>query len=893
MGKLYNLARMSTATAGTGTITLGSAVSGYLTFALAGVANGDVVDYAIKDGANSEIGTGTYTSAGTTLTRTVTKSTNSDAAISLSGNAEVFISPRAETLNDASLITTGTLAETRGGTSQSTWTLGDLLYSSSANTLAKLAGNTTTTRKFLSQTGNGAVSAAPTWEQPLGSDISFTQTGTGANATTIGALFSGKVYTPEMFGAAPVAVGTAAASCTDCTVGMQECIDALAAIGGGTMYLGPGVYATTGITVANRGVYIEGEGPYATFILHKPTGASTAVAFGAGASILYGTGIKHLTVASADTTYAKVGIGASDVSNWNCENVTISFYPVDGTLFRGGANSQGIKINGREGGQVADINVYADQPLYIGVNPNSATIDMDSWTFENCSFFAGSTTLTNHVVTVEDGVAFFNTRFNGHQNWIGGIDGFHMVASGATNASFGLTFEGIKSEQTSDSANGYTFNIQANTTLSGLSIKDSLLGDRNAIKLRNCLHPTIGGIVYDCSASTGKEGLNIDSSAVTFQIAETCRWLTGTTATISGLNVAQSDVIPSGTATIPPRAFYTSSASTVGETFNYLTVTNNVSATTFNNVGLSSAGSTASISMGSGKTMTVNNTIILTGTDGTTITTPTTSATMARTDAAQTFTGTQTFGAIAATTVGATTANLTTSNSITANSDLSNTNSAATAFQTGSLASYYGTAATGSYPWESAGRLVLQSRGNQNREILFVTGSTPAIRGGISATASGRFMGTAATDAGALSEIVVRKTGIADNTATGFITVTVPNANHNAAIFLDIVGHLGTGTDASESTRCASGCIVLARTTGVATVATASTLTSTQIATVAGGGTLTLAYDVSAMSGAVGATQTFTIRVTMVVTGTITDHTAIVHARLVNSAATGVSMAAA
>lgn len=98
MAKLFNLARMTTATVGTGTITLGVAVSGYLTFALAGVANGDVVDYAIKDGSNSEIGTGTYTTAGTTLTRTVTKSTNANAAINLSGTAEVFISPRAETL---------------------------------------------------------------------------------------------------------------------------------------------------------------------------------------------------------------------------------------------------------------------------------------------------------------------------------------------------------------------------------------------------------------------------------------------------------------------------------------------------------------------------------------------------------------------------------------------------------------------------------------------------------------------------------------------------------------------------------------------------------------------------------------------------------------------------
>lgn len=44
-----------------------------------------------------------------------------------------------------------------------------------------------------------------------------------------------------------------------------------------------------------------------------------------------------------------------------------------------------------------------------------------------------------------------------------------------------------------------------------------------------------------------------------------------------------------------------------------------------------------------GKSLTVNNSLALTGTDGTTITLPTTSATMARTDNAQTFTGVQTF----------------------------------------------------------------------------------------------------------------------------------------------------------------------------------------------------------------------------------------------------------
>jgi hypothetical protein len=94
--KLANLARMTTATTGTGTITLGAAVPGYLTFADAGIVNGDVVSYGIADGNNSEVGTGTYTAAGTTLTRTVTNSTNAGAAIALSGTAQVFICIRNE-----------------------------------------------------------------------------------------------------------------------------------------------------------------------------------------------------------------------------------------------------------------------------------------------------------------------------------------------------------------------------------------------------------------------------------------------------------------------------------------------------------------------------------------------------------------------------------------------------------------------------------------------------------------------------------------------------------------------------------------------------------------------------------------------------------------------------
>mgnify|MGYP003644351486 CR=1 FL=1 len=96
MAVLKNRAKMSTSTTGTGTITLGSALTGYQSFAQAGVSNGEQVRYTIQEGANWELGLGTYTASGTTLSRTPSESSGGGSAISLSGNAEVFITAAAE-----------------------------------------------------------------------------------------------------------------------------------------------------------------------------------------------------------------------------------------------------------------------------------------------------------------------------------------------------------------------------------------------------------------------------------------------------------------------------------------------------------------------------------------------------------------------------------------------------------------------------------------------------------------------------------------------------------------------------------------------------------------------------------------------------------------------------
>lgn len=150
MARLYDLARMTTATTGTGTITLGSAVSSYLTFAQAGVQNGDTVTYAIEDGANREIGRGVYTSSGTTLTRAqILRSTNSNAAIVLSGQAQVFIAAAAEDMAPQTAAEQSTVRTTLYAAPYDVMALLSFITNGSQEVSQQFAGNT-----YVSGTGD-------------------------------------------------------------------------------------------------------------------------------------------------------------------------------------------------------------------------------------------------------------------------------------------------------------------------------------------------------------------------------------------------------------------------------------------------------------------------------------------------------------------------------------------------------------------------------------------------------------------------------------------------------------------------------------------------------------------------------------------------------------------
>jgi hypothetical protein len=81
----------TTTTTGTGTITLAGAVTGFQSFSAIG--NGNTTFYTIAGNDEWEVGIGTYTSSGTTLSRdTVLSSSNSGSLVNFSaGTKDVFV----------------------------------------------------------------------------------------------------------------------------------------------------------------------------------------------------------------------------------------------------------------------------------------------------------------------------------------------------------------------------------------------------------------------------------------------------------------------------------------------------------------------------------------------------------------------------------------------------------------------------------------------------------------------------------------------------------------------------------------------------------------------------------------------------------------------------------
>ena len=116
----------TTTTTGTGTVTLAGAVSGFQSFAAIGNANTTYYTIAHQTLAEWEVGVGTYTSSGTTLSRdTVLASSNSGSAVNFSaGTKNVFCTYAADRAVDTQLVQSLS-NKTLTGTQETVFTITD------------------------------------------------------------------------------------------------------------------------------------------------------------------------------------------------------------------------------------------------------------------------------------------------------------------------------------------------------------------------------------------------------------------------------------------------------------------------------------------------------------------------------------------------------------------------------------------------------------------------------------------------------------------------------------------------------------------------------------------------------------------------------------------------
>ncbi len=162
---LADRVKETTTTTGTGTVTLAGAATGFQSFAVVGNGNTTYYTIAGQGTAEWEVGIGTYTSAGTTLARTtVLASSNAGSLVVFSaGTKDVFVTyPAGRSIYADGTTLTATnssvLPATSGGTGQSSYAVGDLVYASTTTALSKLA-DVATGNALIS----GGVSTAPSY----------------------------------------------------------------------------------------------------------------------------------------------------------------------------------------------------------------------------------------------------------------------------------------------------------------------------------------------------------------------------------------------------------------------------------------------------------------------------------------------------------------------------------------------------------------------------------------------------------------------------------------------------------------------------------------------------------------------------------------------------------
>ena len=192
-------------------------------------------------------------------------------------------------------------------------TLGDIIYGGASGAGTRLAGNTTTSRRFLRQTGTGAASAAPAWDGLIASDIPNNTSQSGYTEQSVTFVNNGTGA------AAPVSFnGGTARTISYNTIGAQASSTNLSSLAGLT-YTSSAIVRMTG---AN------------TFTLdtasYQPILNGTGFVKASGTSITYDNST-YLTTSAASSTYLTISSAAATyqpIGSYVTGSATLGYYPI-------------------------------------------------------------------------------------------------------------------------------------------------------------------------------------------------------------------------------------------------------------------------------------------------------------------------------------------------------------------------------------------------------------------------------------------------------------------------------------------------------------------------------------------------------------------------------------
>lgn len=233
------------------------------------------------------------------------------------------------------------------------------------------------------------------------------------------------------------------------------------------------------------------------------------------------------------------------------------------------------------------------------------------------------------------------------------------------NVALNNVVEGFASTATAGGTTTLTVGSAANQFFTGTAAQTVVLPGTSTLQLGQGFffqNSSTGSLTITSSGGNAVKVIGPGAFAIV-----TCIALTGTTAAswqasyfgdivVSGrvLTVQNSLTLAGtdGTVVTFPSTSATIARTDAGQTFTGTQVFGALTATALTATSLNGntlTAGTGTLTLAAGKTLTASNSLTLVGTDGTTQTFPSTSATIARTDAGQTFTGTNVFGVLTAT----------------------------------------------------------------------------------------------------------------------------------------------------------------------------------------------------------------------------------------------------